>query len=647
MIRRRLVQVALGVVVVAVVGTTLNSMRSGPPPPLPPTSEVTRGVVLATVSATGNVNADDQLAVDFTSGGRITQVLVQEGQRVRRGQPLARLDDAAAREELTSARADLAAARAKLAQLREGATREEQAQNRAGVDEARTAVDKAATELAAAEATRGREAVSFQLDVDQARRAADTVKAGAAQHAKDLQTDVTQATTRVSEDRRRLSDDKSRLDDDRKELDDSRKAEKRAEDRLEKDRDKARKIEDKRREKGCDDATTSSTTKGQTTTTTDQKECHNLADDLTKAQNDVATDEEDLSAARSDTSRLDGNVRQDEADVQADEQKLADDTKALADARGAQEAGRIDDEKKVEEADKSLAEALDAQASGALENEQALARASDGVTGARAALGTKAAEREAKEQPPSPGEVQAQEAEVAGAATKVTTAERTVSETTLVAPADGTVAVIASKVGEHVSGAGAGGGDRAAAAADGPANAQAPGSVSGRSGGFITLTDLGALQVKAGFSEADTARINPGQAANVAFDALSGKVVSARVAAIDTIETVVSNVVTYDVTVLLEGPAVEIKPGMTASIDVVVAEKPGVLRLPASALSPRNGVATVNVLQGGKPVSRSVTTGLKGDDDIEILGGLKEGDRVIVARVGPVAALAGGGGGGG
>ncbi len=151
MIRRKLVQAALGVGVVAVVATTVSSMRSNPPPPPPSTSEVTRGVVLATVSATGNVNADDQLAVDFASGGRLRQVLVEEGQRVRRGQPLARLDDASAREELASARADLAAAEAKLAQLREGPTPEERAQNQAGVEEAHVTADKAS---------------SFQLEVD-------------------------------------------------------------------------------------------------------------------------------------------------------------------------------------------------------------------------------------------------------------------------------------------------------------------------------------------------------------------------------------------------------------------------------------------------------------------------------------------------
>jgi multidrug efflux pump subunit AcrA (membrane-fusion protein) len=577
--------------------------------------------------------------------------------------------------------------------------------HQAGVEEARIAVDKAAGEVAAAASTRDQKAGSLQLDVDQSRRGLDTARAAAAQHARDLQNDVDQANARVAEDQRRLSADKSRLSADRKQLQNSQREERRAEDRVQRDRDRIRRIEDRRREKGCDstpsnfsaaaagprdpsppttrppntttstappntttstappNTTTSTappnttTTRGPTTTTIDQKECNNLADEEAKARNDLAADEEALSAARSDTARFDANVREDEALIQADEQKLADDTKAVADARDAQAAGGIEDQTSIQEADKALADALDAQATGKLENQQAVDRAGEGVAGARAALGTKTAEQKAQEQPTSPGEIAAQEAEVAGAAAKATTAERTLAETTLVAPADGTVAVIASKVGEHVAGAGVSGteataagaaaGDRTGAGSAGPPNARAPGSVSGRSGGFITLTDLGSLLVKAPFSETDAARVHPGQAAKVTFDALSGKVVSARVAVIDTVETVVNNVVNYNVTVLLEDPAVGIKPGMTASVEVVVAEKLGVLRLPASVLSPRNGVATVKVLEGGKPVSRTVSTGLKGDDDIEIIGGLKEGDKVIVARRTPVEAMGGQGNAGG
>ncbi len=51
-----------------------------------------RGVVLSTVSATGNVTAPTQLSVDFQTSGRIVEIDVKAGQRVKRGQVLGRLD---------------------------------------------------------------------------------------------------------------------------------------------------------------------------------------------------------------------------------------------------------------------------------------------------------------------------------------------------------------------------------------------------------------------------------------------------------------------------------------------------------------------------------------------------------------------------
>jgi hypothetical protein len=92
----------------------------------------------------------------------------------------------------------------------------------------------------------------------------------------------------------------------------------------------------------------------------------------------------------------------------------------------------------------------------------------------------------------------------------------------------------------------------------------------------------------------------------------------------------------------------ELKPGKTASIAVVVAERRGVLRLPTSAVSPREGQATVTVLEpDGDTQTRTVRTGLKGDDDIEIISGLAEGDRVVLQTGAPGAPPQAPGSGGG
>src|SRR5438445_7961624 len=169
MFRSRLVQLALAAGAVVVVAAILHTITSKPKPPPPVTATVTRGTVLASVSATGNVNADTQLAVNFLNGGLLTQVLVTEGQRVTRGQPLARIDDRPAREKLAAAQADVANNQAKLGQVLVGPSAPERQQAQSAVGEAQTGVDKAATDVASATQNRDKDVITRQQAVDQAR----------------------------------------------------------------------------------------------------------------------------------------------------------------------------------------------------------------------------------------------------------------------------------------------------------------------------------------------------------------------------------------------------------------------------------------------------------------------------------------------
>ena len=98
--------------------------------------------------------------------------------------------------------------------------------------------------------------------------------------------------------------------------------------------------------------------------------------------------------------------------------------------------------------------------------------------------------------------------------------------------------------------------------------------------GFVVLTNVSGLQVTAGFSETDVAKIQDGQPATVTVDALPGTKLAAHVVAIDTTSTVVSNVVTYNVTFAFDNPTpAAVKPGMTAEVDVIVAEADNVVHV--------------------------------------------------------------------
>lgn len=90
----------------------------------------------------GNVDIR-QVELAFTAGGRVAEVLVQEGDRVAKGQVLARLDTERLRLALAQAEAQTAAQRATAAKLRAGSRPEEVRQAEAQRDAAKAAVTDA------------------------------------------------------------------------------------------------------------------------------------------------------------------------------------------------------------------------------------------------------------------------------------------------------------------------------------------------------------------------------------------------------------------------------------------------------------------------------------------------------------------------
>jgi HlyD family secretion protein len=79
------------------------------------TEEVRRGGLTVTVSATGNLQPTNQVEVGSEQSGLVTQVFVDNNDRVTAGQPLARLDTARLQDTIVQAEAGLASARAQVA----------------------------------------------------------------------------------------------------------------------------------------------------------------------------------------------------------------------------------------------------------------------------------------------------------------------------------------------------------------------------------------------------------------------------------------------------------------------------------------------------------------------------------------------------
>jgi len=186
---------------------------------------------------------------------------------------------------------------------------------------------------------------------------------------------------------------------------------------------------------------------------------------------------------------------------------------------------------------------------------------------------------------------------------------------------------------------------------------------------FVIALDLTQMQVDTNVSESDIGGIREGNEAVFTVDAYPGERFRGRVRQVRNAPIMVQNVVTYNVVVAVDNRDLRLKPGMTANVSIIVAQKDQTLKVPNAAIrftpprsaqgegvptataahrpdgspagargagSPGDGTAspskTVWVLgASGDPEPVLVQAGLSDGTFTELTGGsLKEGDAVIV-----------------
>ena len=91
------------------------------------------------------------------------------------------------------------------------------------------------------------------------------------------------------------------------------------------------------------------------------------------------------------------------------------------------------------------------------------------------------------------------------------------------------------------------------------------------------------------------------------------------------------NVVNYDVVVdILDEHDGVLRPEMTASVTVLLEQKSDVLAIPAKAVKRQQGKNVVYLSRNGQPQMREITVGWKDGQWIEVLGGLEEGQTILL-----------------
>ena len=173
---------------------------------------------------------------------------------------------------------------------------------------------------------------------------------------------------------------------------------------------------------------------------------------------------------------------------------------------------------------------------------------------------------------------------------------------------------------------------------------------------FVIARNLDTLELDARVDESDVGRVKVGQPVSFVVDAYPGRSFPGTVRQVRLQPTVAQNVVSYTTVIDVPNPERQLKPGMTATLDIEVARADDALRIPAAALrfkpteallttlattapaagDSRGKQTTVWVLKGDRISPVEVKTGLSDIVNVAVVAGeLREGDLVVTGMAAP------------
>lgn len=104
---------------------------------------------------------------------------------------------------------------------------------------------------------------------------------------------------------------------------------------------------------------------------------------------------------------------------------------------------------------------------------------------------------------------------------------------------------------------------------------------------FTIANDLTKMQIVGAVAEADIGNVAVGQPVNFTVDAFPNRQFRGRVSSIRNSPQTVQNVVTYETIIEVRNDDQKLRPGMTANVSIVIAQRPNALRIPNTALRVR------------------------------------------------------------
>lgn len=569
------------------------------------TAKVERGDLRVTVSAAGVLEPLTTVEVKSRAGGEITRIYVEPGDYVHRGDLIAQLDPTQVNLQVAQARAQVDSARAGLGQASLQASSQAVA-SQTTLQQAQAAVETAQARLKQAQEQYQMTRVSADQEVRQARASLEAAEARLAEAR-------AQAAAQPALSSAAVEQAKSDL----------RAAEQSLQELLAGNRP-----EEIARARAAVD---SAQARADNARATLQRQQELLSKGFVSQQAvDDAQAAYDSALAALQSAQADLTLAQQGPRPEEIERARAQVERARAAVRSA-EANMVNVDLRAQEV--AAAEAAVRQAAAAVQaaeanRAQVQVRAQE-LAAARAAL--REAQASLTKARSGNLEVEARRKQVAVAAAALSQAQAKLADvaydsanTTIVAPRDGVVLSKPVEEGTVIPGG-------TSATANAPA--------------IVVLADITDMYVTAQVDESDIGQVKEEMPATVQVDVLPNKKLRGRVEKIYPEPKTEGDVVSYEVRVQLLETAEVLRPGMTADVEILIADLKNVLLVPDAAITHGPGGPTVQVMQQGKPVERKIVVGLTDWNNTEVKQGLAEGEEVLLPSPGPLAGAGGPGGG--
>jgi RND family efflux transporter MFP subunit len=149
---------------------------------------------------------------------------------------------------------------------------------------------------------------------------------------------------------------------------------------------------------------------------------------------------------------------------------------------------------------------------------------------------------------------------------------------------------------------------------------------------FLVLLPDNPYYLEVDIYEEDFPKIKIGKKAKIELVAYPQKFLEGEIFFIEPSEKIINDVVYYPVKISIDNPGgIELKPGASADVSIIIEKKENALVIPEEALIKEENKEYVLMKEGEKAEKREVKTGLLGTNGlVEILEGLKEGDVIFV-----------------